>query len=175
MKAMSLHEIKDLLLNRYSKKSCDILAHEANTYASVCVDLVSLVTGPDPLLAQRAAWSVGILGDINPNLLKPYCAELIATLSRPHHDAVARNFVRVWQTMDLPDAYLGEIFEICYNYLANPHTAIAIRAFSATVCGKICAKYPELKSEILEMLPIWKENAPPGIRVRIRQLEKELH
>ncbi|MBK7010548.1 MAG: hypothetical protein IPH36_18925 [Saprospiraceae bacterium] len=174
MKPTSLHEIKDLLLNNYSKNSCDILAQEANLHRSVCVFLVDLVKGPDPLLAQRAAWSIGILGDINPDRLKPFCSELITALNQPHHDAVARNVVRVWQTMELPDEFLGEIFEICYNYLANPHVAVAIRAFSATVCGRICSKYPELKTEILEMLPVWKENAPPAIRVRIRQLEKEL-
>lgn len=48
MKPTSLHEIKDLLLNNYSKNSCDILAQEANLHRSVCVFLVDLVKGPDP-------------------------------------------------------------------------------------------------------------------------------
>ncbi|MBK8852499.1 MAG: hypothetical protein IPN73_20415 [Saprospiraceae bacterium] len=171
---MSLDEISEILIKNYSKNSCAILAHEANVHPSVCVNIMSILTGPDPRLAQRAAWSIGILGELNPDLLKPFCSQLVSVLKKPHHDAVARNVVRVWQKMDLPEEHIGEIFELCYNYLANPHVAIAIRAFSATVCGRICLRYPDLKTEIMDMLPVWKENAPPAIRVRIRQLEKEL-
>lgn len=175
MKSLSLSEVKDYLLNNYSKSSCDLVAKAAHDQPKVCRILVDLITGKDALLAQKAAWSLGLMADMNANLLQPYCGDLIAVLKKPNHDAVARNIVRLWQKMDLPVQFHGEIYELCYQFLANPHTAIAVRAFSATVCGRICVMYPELKPEIIEMLPLWKENAPPAVIVRIRQLEKQLH
>ena len=38
--------------------------------------------------------------------------------------------------------------DICFQYLQSPKEAVAIKAFSLTVLGKLANKYPEIIPEI---------------------------
>lgn len=38
--------------------------------------------------------------------------------------------------------------EICFKYLESPDEAVAIKAFSLTVPGRLAKKYPEIVPEI---------------------------
>jgi hypothetical protein len=38
--------------------------------------------------------------------------------------------------------------ELCFQYLASPSVAVAIKAFSLTVLNNLSKKYPEIISEI---------------------------
>ena len=42
--------------------------------------------------------------------------------------------------------------EICFKYLESPNEAVAIKAFSLTVLGKLAKKYPEIIPEIKLMI-----------------------
>ena len=38
--------------------------------------------------------------------------------------------------------------EICFKYIESPREAVAIKAFSLTVLGRLAKKYPEIVPEI---------------------------
>lgn len=163
-----------LLLDQFSKASCELIGQSAVSNPALVNALVQWLIGPDKVLAQRAAWVVGLLGDDHADLFLPYMDQLLHAIRNPHHDAVARNIVRLWQFMDIKEAYLGDVFEICFELLSSAHQAVAIRAFSATVCGKICAQYPELVNELKSMIPVWSQSESPAMKVRLRELSKQL-
>ena len=100
-------------------------------------------------ICQGASWIVGTIADTQPQKLYPYIKRMIESLENPLHDAIIRNTVRAWQFMEIPEEYKGEVYEKCFSYLINPKYAVAIRAFSMTVCANICKSYPELKDELI--------------------------
>lgn len=163
-----------LLLENYSKASCTYVKEQALHQPELLNALITWLRSDNVDLAQRAAWAIGMMGDNHANVLKPYMDQLILAAQNPGHDAVARNIIRVWQFMDIDDQYAGKVYELCFNLLSSPNQAIAIRAFSATVCGNICCKYPALADEIENMIPVWSQTDQPAMRVRLRELSKKL-
>ena len=99
------------------------------------------------LLTQRAAWSVNIAFELDPEIIKPYLKKMVLNLKKPVHDAVKRNTVRILGFIETPKAIEGETVDICFNLMADPKEAIAVRAFAMTVVFNLLPKYPELKNE----------------------------
>lgn len=108
---------------------------------------------------QRSAWPLGFIARKQPQLMKPYHQKMMSNLDNPHHDAVIRNTVRIYEDIDIPESIEGELFERCYNYVADPKKAIAIRAFSLTILEKLTLKFPDLKNEVIDLI---QEHAPHG-------------
>jgi hypothetical protein len=110
-------------------------------------------------IVQRAAWAVGKLGE-KTDLLIPYLKPMINNLKKPKlHDAIKRNTVRTWQFMTIPDDYLGEVAELCFDFLASKDEAIAIKVFSMVVLEGIVMRVPELKTELQFLI---EEQLPYG-------------
>lgn len=137
-------------------------------------DLMACFFDANLRICQRAAWPLGDLGEKYPELIIPYLPEMIKNLAHPKHDAIIRNTVRTWQYMKIPEAYQGDIFEICFNYIIDPKIPIASRAFSMTVCANICKDIPELKDELILAIEDQLEFGSAGIVSRGRKIIKEL-
>lgn len=137
-------------------------------------DLMNCFFADDWRLSQRAAWPVGMIGESHPEWMIPFMEQMIAYLKSPKHDAVVRNTVRLWQNMDIPEKWHGVIFELCFGYITNPQTAIAIKAFSMTVCENISKNYPELKEELILAIEDQMEFGSAGVRNRGKKILKKL-
>ena len=103
-------------------------------------------------ICQRASWPITFIAEKKPALLVPYLQRMIDHLDQPNHDAVIRNTVRSWQFMEIPEDYIGPIYEICFHYLIEPQYAIAIRVFSMTTCVNIATRFPELGPELTSVI-----------------------
>lgn len=114
--------------------------------------LMAIFLSENLRLQQRSAWIVGRICIKNPELLKPFYRPILERLPLPEtSDTFKRNVVRVWQEVDLPEQFFGEIYDLCLRFLSGKE-AIAIKAFSMTVCYNISQKFPELKPELLATL-----------------------
>lgn len=101
---------------------------------------------------QRASWAVMHVTLKQPQLAKPYYQKMIDNLSKPKHDAVVRNTLRIFEDNPIPEEIEGQLMDLCFGYLINQKEANAIRVFSMTVLLKIVQKYPELAFELKETL-----------------------
>lgn len=118
-------------------------------------------------ICQRAAWTFGNVCSENPELMLPWLPEILKALDEPKHDAIVRNVVRAFQEMKtFPDEYEGEIFERCFQYLADPNAPVAFRVFSMTVCRKIGLKYPELVNELIPVIEDAMIHGSAGMKSR---------
>ena len=117
-------------------------------------------------LVQRSAWVVGKLAESS-NLLYPYLPQMIKNVQRKKiHDAVKRNTVRTWQFMNIPEDYLGEVAEICFDFLASKKEPVAIKVFSMVVLEGIIEKVPELKDELRFLIEEQMPFASAGFKSR---------
>ncbi|MBK8348129.1 MAG: hypothetical protein IPL08_11030 [Saprospiraceae bacterium] len=156
----------DILASEHSRRATDIILSEINRDPKRMDDLMDCFFSENLRICQRAAWPVGDVGEKHPSLILPYLPKLIANLHAPKHDAIIRNTVRTWQFMPIPEAFQGEIFGLCFNYLGDPKIPIAIRAFSMTVCANICKEVPDLMDELILAIEDQLENGSSGIRNR---------
>lgn len=166
---------KDALSLEHSKSLAQEIANIAAQKPSKLKELMECFFDDELRICQRSSWSVGLLGIKHSDLLVPYLRPMINHLENPKHDAVVRNTLRVWEEMNIPEEFEGEIFEIAFNYLVSPKNAVAIRAFSIALVAKIAKKYPDLKEEVLLEFIAQQEYAEKAaIRFRLKKYIKLL-
>jgi len=122
---------------------------------------------------QRSSWPVGVIGLRNEKLIKPYLDEMVACLSNPKHDAMARNVLRIFEDIAIPEHLEGHLVDIGFQYLEDPKKAIALRAFAMTVLQRISRKYPELQKELVALVKVIQPTGSMAIKVRSRRILKE--
>jgi hypothetical protein len=167
-------DLKALLGCKNNKTAYESNIANIEKYPDKFAELMECFFDKDIRICQNASWPVSYVGTKFPELLLPYLPLMIKNLENPVHDAVVRNTVRTWQNMIIPEEYLGEIYEKCFNYLIEPKIAIAIRAFSMTVCANIAMNIPELKQELFIAISEQIEMGSPGIRSRGQKILKSL-
>jgi hypothetical protein len=132
----------------HNKENMHRLADYIAAHPALIAPLLDFVADHDVKICERASWVVSLLAEKSPSLLLPYFGQIIHLLKAPKHQAVVRNIVRMWQFMEIPDQWKGEVFERCFQYVNDAKKAIAIRVFSMTVCANIAKSIPELGEEL---------------------------
>jgi hypothetical protein len=152
-----------ILQNEHSRLATNLIITAVESKPSRIEELMACFFSADNRISQRASWPVGDLGEKYPNLLLPYLPQCLTQLKLPQHNAIKRNIVRIWQSTELPEDLLGEIFDLCFGFITNPHEAIAVRVFSMTVCANICNRFPDLSGELILAIEDLLPNASPGL------------
>ena len=143
------------------------IGHDAERLAA----LLDVFMGDDYRLTQRSAWVVRYVGEQAPYLLEPRLPQLVAMLRKPDvHPAVQRNVLNVFEAIDMPIAVQDELADCCFQYLADPQAAAALRASAITILDKICQRVPELRPELRLLLEEHWEHGPASFRSRARRL-----
>jgi hypothetical protein len=145
--------IRESLEQEHSKtQTLRIVAYIGND-TTLMAELMACFFDKEWRICQRAAWAVGLIGEKKPHLIEPYLEKMLLHLKTPQHDAILRNTMRVLRDMpDIPENVLGLAVDVAFRFLEDPSVAIAIRAFSMRVLGKICRKEPDLKDELRVMI-----------------------
>jgi len=132
----------------YSKANVNKIIDYIGTDEDLFAELMQVFLKGDYITTQRSSWIVSECAEFYPFLIKPYFRNLIDKLHEPNiHDSVRRNIVRIWQFIEIPEEFMGEVYDICFRYLTG-NEAIAVVAFSMNVCLNISKHFPELKTEL---------------------------
>ncbi|MEM7104034.1 MAG: hypothetical protein AAF502_12935 [Bacteroidota bacterium] len=168
-------DIKTALLEEHSKDQIMKIVKFVEENDSRLAELMDIFFNGNFLEGQRAAWAVMHYASRNKNSMLPYVAQMLKNLEKPKlHDAVIRTTVRVWSETDLPENFLGEIFELCFNYLNNPKEKVAVRVFSMSVLFNIVKKEPELAEELRLVIEDHLPHGTAGFKSRGKRILKSL-
>jgi hypothetical protein len=125
--------MREEILRDYSKEHVLKVAEHACQSKANFAALVKCFLDHDYRLAQKAAWSVSWAARKKPEMVQPHVKDLVAALGKKNvHDAVIRNAVRVLQEIEIPESFHGEVMNTFFQFLENPSTPAAIKAFSLT-------------------------------------------
>ncbi len=95
-------------------------------------------------------------------------------INNPSHDAVVRNVLRILIHTPIPEDLQGEIYSFCFSNIISKNQAVAIRAFSLSLCTKVAYLYPELKEEVLSIADLIKDDESAAMQSAIRNCKKKL-
>jgi len=169
-----MSDILRLLQSGHSKAQTIKITNAIINHQYPIEDLMTCFFSKEMRICQRASWPVTMIGEQNPVMFIPYLQKMIDHLDHPNHDAVVRNIIRSWQFMEIPEDYIGPIYEKCFNYLSEPHHAVAIRVFSMTTCVNIAESIPELGPELEAVILEYMDHSSAGFRSRGRKELKRL-
>lgn len=125
-------------------------------------------------LTQRAAWVVSICAERDPGLIKPYFKPIIDNLKNKVPDAVKRNTLRIFQDIDVPDEYFGDLADICFGFLNSGEESVAVKVFSISILCNITKKEPGLGNELRIIIEDQLPYASAGFQSRARKVLKKL-
>jgi hypothetical protein len=112
---------------------------------------------------------------VHPSFMKKNMGKLIRNLQKPNiHDSIKRNTLRFLQEIDIPPKYEGTIMNTCFEYIENPKEAVAIKAFSLTILGRLAKKYPEIIPEIKLLIEDQAPVQTAAFTSRAKKVLKEL-
>lgn len=148
----AMMDVKEIVTQRRSGPEVKKWVAEIAKDVESVDQLMDLFFDENLRICQSASWYVGIIAEVNDQVLYPYLDKMIINLHNPKHNAIVRNTIRAWQFMTIPEDYSGEIYDICSAFINSPKEAIAFRVFSMTVCYNIGQDYPELLTELRAQL-----------------------
>lgn len=163
------------ILQEHTKENCKKIVDWVGNDPKRFNELFDLFLNDEYRVTQRAAWPVSYCVIAHPELMKNNFEKLIANLNKPGiHDSIKRNTVRLLQSVNIPKKYEGAVMDICFNYVASPKEAVAVKAFSLTILGKLAKKYPEIIPEIKLLIEDQFPHQTAGFKSRAKKLLKEI-
>lgn len=167
--------LREQILKEHSKANCDKIVKWVGDDQLRFNELFNLFLHDEYRVVQRAAWPVSYCVRNHPDFVKKHFSKLIRNLKKPGiHDAVKRNTVRLLQDVEIPGKYRGEIMDLCFNYIASPLEAVAIKAFSLTILQHLSRQYPEIKNELKVIIEERWDHETAAFRSRAKKILKEI-
>lgn len=163
--------LREEILREHSKTQCDKIVLWIGNDQNRFDELFTLFLGSDYRVTQRASWPLSYSTIAHPGLIKKNLSRLILNLKKPDlPNAVKRNSLRLLQNILIPQQLDGQVMEICFKYLESPKEAVAIKAFSLTVLGNLCRRYPEILPEIKLLIQDQMPHQTAAFKSRAKKL-----
>lgn len=141
-------ELRENLRRRNLKWNWDAIAADCVADPKKIQQLLIFCIDPEVLIQQNAGAVLGKIIDLDQEILVPHLPRILKNLRSEPHDAVKRATMRVLQSVEIPEAVEGEVFDIAMSYVSDFEEAIAIRGYAMTVARRLCQRYPPLRHEL---------------------------
>lgn len=175
MRMKTNRDLRETLLREHSKEQCNKIVQWVGHSQARFDMLFELFIQNEDLVSQRAAWSLNYCVIAHPALLhkhwKPFLQNLQLT---GRHNAIKRNSIRLLQEIDIPEEYQGIVMDTCFRLASTPAEAVAVKAFSLTVLGKLAKIYPDIMPELKLLIEDQLPNQTAAFKVRAKQILKTL-
>lgn len=170
---MDQFNLQSAILKEHSKAQCNKIIDWVGDDQKRFDELLNLFLNGEYRVAQRAAWPMGYCVEQHPGFIKKHFGALIQNLHKPGiHNSIKRNTVRILEVIEIPEKYQGEVMNCCFQYLESPTEAVAVKAFSLTVLGKLAKFYPEILPEIKLLIEEYSPNQTAAFKSRAKHLLK---
>ncbi len=167
--------LRNMILEEHSKQQCDRIVKYIGSDKERFSGLMKIFFGNESRLSQRSAWPMSYIVKKHPHIIEPYLNKLISNLRKKGlHDAIVRNSARLLQDIDIPAKYHGKLMDACFNFIATPETAVAIKAFSLTILQRLSKIYPDITPELKLVIEDRWEHETAAFHSRAKKLLKDI-
>ncbi len=167
--------LREILLAEHSKAQCLKVVKWIGNDPLRFNELVKLFLSDENRVVQLAAWPLSYAVQAHPALIKPHFGKLIRNLRQPGlPDAVKRNTVRIFQEIDAPARFHGELMHTCFGFIESMNEKPAIKAFALTVLFNLSGQYPDIRPELKTIIEDRWDYESPAFKSRGRKILKSL-
>lgn len=127
-------------------------------------------------MAMRASRVVYLCVFEDPDLFRPYAAEILEAIPTLHDDSVIRNFLHIFDDFvpELTEEQLGVLLSICFDYIEDTSRAIAIRTYSLKLLYIISQRVPDIKPELISIIHHNLIESAPAFYAQATRILKKL-
>ncbi len=167
-------DIREALLADRSKEHIQYIANYIGNDQERFNQLFDLFLHDEIRVTQRAAWVISHCFDKHPQLIDLHIKAFWTNLEVPQNDAIKRNTLRIFQNYSLPEELQGIAATLCFDFLADPNEAVAIRAHSMPILYNIGLQQPELLPELALLLEEVIPHGSTGLKNRGMKILKKI-
>ncbi len=168
-------DLKAAILKEHSKQQAIFIRDYIDDNQELFDELMTHFFSNTYRVTQRAAWIMTHCTEKRPHLIRPHLEKMVLNLKDEKiHVAVKRNTVRLLQDVELPEELMGTVADCCFNFLANPNEAVAVRIFSMSILYNLCQKEPDLADELRIIIEEFMPHGTTGFQSRGRKVLKGL-
>ncbi|MDO8899340.1 MAG: hypothetical protein Q7V19_16935 [Bacteroidales bacterium] len=124
--------------------------------------------------AMRASWLLSHLWDRSPQLLRPFQHELTELLFQTNSDSVRRNILRILDGMPVNESDMGNLIDVCIQWMLSENHAIAVRCNAMQILFRICQVEPDLSGEVKACILALNDYGSAGFKSRANKIVKQL-
>ncbi len=160
------------LLKEHSKAQTEKIAEAVCADDKLYAELIHIFLTGERRPVQRAAWVLSSAGERYPEPILPHLAPIINRMSEPGvHEGVKRHVIRLLQFITIPEDLHGMVMNVCFDMLANPAEAVAVRCCAMTVLHGLSQQYPDIRGELITIIQNELEHeSTPAFRARAKQV-----
>jgi len=171
----SVDDLENEILREHSRRQVDAIVRWVGRDKSRFKDLMTLFLRGDYRVTQRAAWSVSACALRHPELIAPWLGKMVTRMQEPGvHVAVPRNVLRIFESIRIPKPLQGKMVTMCFDYLFDPSSPIALQAYSMTILLNVAQEEPDLRNELRATIERLLPTGSPGISARARRVLRKL-
>lgn len=164
-------DILESLKQEHSKKQTDRIVAYIGGDKKRFAKLIDCFFNGEYRITQRAAWPLSYCVRAHPELIEPWFKLLLDNLKRKDiHVAVIRNTVRLLQDVDIPKRYQGRVMSTCFDFIQEPETPVAVKAFSLTVLSHLSKDHPDIGGELKLIIEEQWEHSTAAFRSRAKKI-----
>jgi 8-oxo-dGTP diphosphatase len=160
-----------------STREISMIARSAVSDTILLSQLVTLSRSSEKRVGFMASWALSKVVDIDPSATIPFLPAIIDALPDIDNESVQRSFLRVLTKNDMnsiPLSYHGKLVDYCFKQLRSGVAAVAPKAYSMDILGKMCDIYPEMKGEVASTINIMVSDSSAGVKSQARKLISKL-
>ena len=173
-----VENLTDLLMVENSRRNTDLIADLVFNKPELFDELVSIYLRNEEPVSRRAVWVVDTVAENLPGLLEPYLESIAEALPNFEHDGLKRVSLRMLARSPLPQKYLGELMNLCFDWLVSPKESVAVKIYAMEILYRMSQVEPELKKELADSIEWRIAEGTPGFKNRglktLKQLNKEM-
>lgn len=163
-------ELRETILAEHSKVQTNAIVKWVGNSQERFDALFHLFLKDEYRVVQRAARPLSYCIIERPQLIQKHFKDLVTNLHNPNlSGAVKRNTLRLLQHVSIPEKFHGEFMNLCFDYIASPTEAVAVKAFALTILQKIAQYYPEIKDEVKIIIEDRWEVESPAFKSRAKK------
>jgi len=137
--------------------------------------LFNMIIRDSEPLSRRAIWILDYVLEEQPQLLEnDHLKKLIDNLNNYSHEALIRHSLRIIARYKLPESHAGKLLNTCFDYLLNPKTSIASKAWSMEILYELSEEEPDLKQELITAIEMNLDFASSGLKNKAVKMLKRL-
>ncbi len=165
--------LREEIIAKHSKAQTNKIIDWIGTSQKRFDELVQLFLHDEYRVVQRAAWPIGRIAEIQPQLLQKHLPVFVSLLRKPGlHNAVRRNITRLLQYISIPEHLKGDVMDACFSFICDVQEKAAVKAFSLTILEQLAIEYPEILPEIITVIEERWEFETAAFHSRARKILK---
>jgi hypothetical protein len=166
--------LEELLSREQSRANTDQIVEIISQRPELFYDLWRIFSLNKNPVSRRAAWVIDILTETNNLLQSSHLMAMISMLPSFKADGLKRHSLRMLERNNLPEAKMGELVSLCFQYLENPKESVAVKMFSLKILNKLAQNEPDICSEVIDIIEMQMEESTPGFRSIGKKVIKNL-